>query len=62
MNSASQQQIMKKIPSMEHAPIRISTVESDDDGLVITFSDGMTAGYRVEELLDLRPHRLRTAD
>jgi hypothetical protein len=53
---------MKKIPSMEHAPIRISTVESDDDGLVITFSDGMTAGYRVEELLDLRPHRLRTAD
>jgi hypothetical protein len=42
--------------------IRILTVERDDDGLVVTFSDGTTAGYLVEELLDLRPQRLYTAD
>ena len=42
--------------------IRILTVERDDDGLVATFSDGTTAGYLVEELLDLRPQRLHTAD
>jgi hypothetical protein len=41
---------------------RILTVEPDDDGLVVTFSDGTTAGYLVEELLVLRPQRLRTAD
>jgi hypothetical protein len=43
-------------------PIRILTTEPDDDGLVLTFSDGTTAGYLVEELLDLRPQRLHTAD
>ena len=38
-------------------------IESDDslidgdDGLIVTFSDGTTAGYVVEELLLLRPHR-----
>jgi hypothetical protein len=53
---------MKKIPVLDEAPIRILTVEADEDGLVITFSDGTTAGYLVEELLDLRPHRLHTAD
>ncbi len=37
--------------------IQILTVGPDDDGLVITFSDGTTAGYVVEELLELRPHR-----
>ena len=42
--------------------IRILTVEPDDDGVVITFSDGTTAGYLVDELLDLRPQRLNTAD
>ena len=42
--------------------VRILTAEPDDDGLVITFSDGTTAGYLVAELLDLRPHRLHTAD
>ena len=47
---------------MGDKPIRILTVERDDDGLVITFSDGTTAGYLVDELLDLRPHRLLTAD
>lgn len=37
---------------------RIMKVEIDgDDGLVATFSDGTTAGYVVEELLALRPHR-----
>jgi hypothetical protein len=39
-------------------PIRILTVELEDgDGLVVTFSDRTTAGYVVEELLELRPHR-----
>ena len=28
-----------------------------DDGVLITFSDGTTAGYVVEELLELRPKR-----
>jgi hypothetical protein len=42
--------------------IRILTMDRDDDGMVVTFSDGTTAGYLVEELLDLRPQRLRTAD
>jgi len=47
---------------MSNKPVRILTVERDDDGLVVTFSDGTTAGYLVEELLDLRPQRLHTAD
>lgn len=38
--------------------IRIVTVERDcDDGLIVTFSDGTTAAYVVEELLELRPER-----
>ena len=28
-----------------------------DDGLLVTFSDGTIAGYVVEEMLKLRPHR-----
>jgi hypothetical protein len=39
-------------------PIGILNVERDhDEGLIVTFSDGTTAGYVAEELLDLRPHR-----
>lgn len=39
-------------------PIQILKVERDgDDGLIVTFSDGTTAGYVVEELLKLRPLR-----
>ena len=38
--------------------IRILTVELEgDDGLLVTFSDGTTAGYVSEELLELRPFR-----
>jgi hypothetical protein len=38
--------------------VRISGVEQDgDDGLIVTFSDGTTAGYVAEELLGLRPVR-----
>jgi hypothetical protein len=38
--------------------ILIVAVERDgDDGLVVTFSDGTTAGYVTEELLELRPGR-----
>jgi hypothetical protein len=44
-------------------PIRILTVEKDDgDGLITTFSDGTTAGYVAEELLELRPKRELTED
>jgi hypothetical protein len=44
-------------------PIRILTVERDDgDGLITTFSDGTTAGYVAEELLELRPKRELTED
>ena len=40
--------------------ILILTTERDgDDGLIVTFSDGTTAGYVVEELLALRPIRER---
>ena len=39
-------------------PIQILTVERDDeDGLLVTFSDGTSAGYVTEELLELRPFR-----
>jgi hypothetical protein len=39
-------------------PIRILTVERDgEDGLIVTFSDGTTAGYVAEELLKLGPKR-----
>jgi hypothetical protein len=38
--------------------IQILTLERDgEDGLRVTFSDGTTAGYVTEELLELRPHR-----
>jgi hypothetical protein len=39
--------------------IKITNVEQDgDDGLIVTFSDGTTSGYVVEELLGLRPMRI----
>jgi hypothetical protein len=38
--------------------IRMLTVElEDEDGSVVTFSDGTTTGYVIEELLELRPFR-----
>jgi hypothetical protein len=38
--------------------IHILDVEKDgEDGLIVTFSDGTTCGYVVEELLELRPIR-----
>jgi hypothetical protein len=44
-------------------PIQILTVEKDDgDGLITTFSDGTTAGYIAQELLELRPNRELTED
>ncbi len=39
-------------------PTRILSAERDDgDGLIVTFSDGTTAGYVAEELLELRRYR-----
>ncbi len=38
--------------------ILIETVVRDgDDGFIVTFSDGTTAGYVAEEMLELRPWR-----
>jgi hypothetical protein len=38
--------------------IRILSAEPEGaDGLIVNFSDGSSAGYVVEELLDLRPLR-----
>jgi hypothetical protein len=40
------------------AGIQLLAVELDgNDGLVVTFSDGTTGAYVVEELLELRPNR-----
>ena len=53
------------IPSMCNsrrmkAEIQLLAVELDgQDGLVVTFSDGTTGGYVIEELLELRPIRER---
>jgi hypothetical protein len=42
------------------AEIQLLTVELDgNDGLVVTFSDGTTGAFVVEELLELRPVRER---
>jgi hypothetical protein len=38
--------------------IKINSVEQDGAyGLIVTFSDGTTGAYVIEELLELRPHR-----
>ena len=43
--------------------IEILKVEKDHpDGILVTFSDGTTAGYVVEELLTLRPIRERVEE
>ena len=43
--------------------IQVLTVAKDeDDGLIVNFTDGTTAGYVAEELLKLRPHRELTRD
>jgi len=48
------------MPCMATEPIRILSTETDgDDGLIVTFSDGTTGAYVVEELLELRPIRER---
>ena len=53
------------LPSMRIVPcmkdeIQMLAVELDGkDGLVVTFSDGTTGGYVIEELLELRPVRER---
>jgi hypothetical protein len=40
------------------SPITIQSVNLEEDyGIIVTFSDGTTAAYTVEELLELRPYR-----
>jgi hypothetical protein len=44
-------------------PIEILKLKQEDAfGFVVTFSDGTTAGYVVEELLKLRPKREPVAE
>ena len=43
-----------------HDSIHILTTARDgDDGLIVTFSDGTTGAYVIEELLEVRPFRER---
>jgi hypothetical protein len=35
----------------------LSVKQDDEDGVIVTFSDGTIGAYVVEELLELRPHR-----
>lgn len=43
--------------------IHIVEVEMDgEDGIIATFSDGTSAAYVVEELLELRPFREPTCE
>ncbi len=45
-------------PETQTSTTHILKVEKDaPDGLIVTFSDGTTAGFVVEELLNLRPIR-----
>ena len=44
--------------SLMPEPIKILTVEIEDDGVIVTLSDGTVTGYVVAELLELRPFRL----
>jgi hypothetical protein len=48
------------IPSMAKTIEMLTTEFDGDDGLIVTFSDGTTGAYVVEELLELRPIRERT--
>jgi hypothetical protein len=42
--------------------IKIIGVEQDgDEGLIVMFSDGTTAAYVAEELIELRPQREQTS-
>jgi len=44
--------------AMTDKTTHILKVDKDgEDGLIVTFSDGTTAGYVIEELLRLRPLR-----
>jgi hypothetical protein len=43
---------------LQHEQIQIVKAEMDsNDGILVTYSDGTIAGYVVEELIELRPHR-----
>ena len=61
MSNIGQPAIHSKCHSLQmNGEIQILAVELDGkDGLVVTFSDGTTGGYVVEELLALRPIRER---
>lgn len=49
------------VTSAMDAQIHILAVMQDgNDGIIVKFSDGTSAGYVVEELLELRPKRWPT--
>ncbi len=44
-----------------HTTVQILSVKQDgNDGVIVKFSDGTSAGFVVEELLELRPKRFPT--
>jgi hypothetical protein len=45
------------LPEMSDETYILKVEKDSHDGLIVTFSDGTTAGYVVEELLSLRPLR-----
>ncbi len=50
----------RRYETERHEAIKILTAERDgNEGIIVTFSDGTTGGYVVEELLELRPFRER---
>jgi hypothetical protein len=62
VSNSEQSAIPSKCNSFRmNGEIQILAVELDGhDGLVVTFSDGTTGGYVIEELLHLRPIRERS--
>jgi len=46
-----------KLPPMAERIYILNAERDGEEGLIVTFSDGTTAAFIVEELLDLRPYR-----
>ena len=47
---------------MENVLEIVGVDREDGDGVIVEFSDGTTARYTVEELIELRPVRTRSAE
>jgi hypothetical protein len=53
--------LVRTLPLMDEK-IKIVGIEQDgDEGLIVMFSDGTTAAFLAEELIELRPQREPTS-